>query len=318
MTLAPAATDAPERSSSAALFRFAVISAALTLVHIKGGAMVVSTGSGMAFTTWPLSRGSWWPEGMEPAEYFEHLHRVGGALVGLLGLVLAVWVHRVDPRSWLRNLCWASVGLLVFQGLLGKFVVEMGEKDGLTWAPAAILHAVFGQATLAVQVVIAFALSRGFAERLRVPAPQVARARKLATIALVCVVAQLVFGAVFRHTNATGVLWIHVFWALVVSVAVLIASAYAGSRFGGASAGFRRTAMWVNGILLLQLTLGFVTLAVRRFKDPSNIEYIGMSLIVSSHVVVGACLFLVATLLVAKSRRNLVPDGTLLSPGVAR
>ena len=58
------------------------------------------------------------------------------------------------------------------------------------------------------------------------------------------------------------------------------------------------------------LAVGFVTLGVRRFKDPSNIEYLGRSFIVSSHVLVGATLFLFATLLVAKAWRNLdvVPE----------
>ena len=70
---------------------------------------------------------------------------------------------------------------------------------------------------------------------------------------------------------------------------------------------YRRLARWIYVLLLAQLTLGFVTLAVRRFKDPSNIEYVGRSLIVSSHVLVGATLFLTATLLVARAWRNLEP-----------
>ncbi len=306
--LAPdAAAAAPVRAASTGLFRFAVFFAAFTLVHIKGGAMVVSSGSGMAFTDWPLARGSLWPPDMDLEDLFEHLHRISGAFVGLLGIGLGTWVQRTDARSWLRKLCWWLLALICVQGLLGGIGVLFGQEGGRTWAPAAIAHGVLGQVTLSIQVVVAFALSPSFRDRVTAPAAEVGTSRRLASIALGLVVTQLMLGAVFRHTNAQGVLWVHVFMALVVSVSILIASAHASSRFGKSSPGFRSVGTWVNVLLLLQLALGFVTLGVRRFKDPSNIEYLGRSFIVSSHVLVGATLFLFATLLVAKAWRNLDP-----------
>lgn len=309
-TLAPSAVDESVRNPSAGLYRFAVFFAAFTLLHIKGGAMVVSTGSGMAFTDWPLARGSLWPSGMDLEDLFEHLHRISGSLLGLLGIWLAVWVQRVDGRRWLRHLCWWLLGLIVVQGVLGGIGVLFGEAGGRTWAPAAIAHGVLGQATLSIQVVIAFALSRSYGERIDVAADEARSARKLSGVALGLVVFQLLLGATFRHTNIQGVLWVHVFMALVVATAILIAAAYGSAKFGARAPGFRRLSVWVNVLLLLQLALGFVTLGVRRFKDPSNIEYLGRSLVVSSHVLVGATLFLFATLLVAKSWRNLVPEAT--------
>ena len=191
-------------------------------------------------------------------------------------------------------------------GLLGGIGVLLGQEGGRTWAPAAIAHGVLGQVTLSIQVVVAFALSPSFKDRVSAPVGEVGTARKLATVALGLVVTQLLLG----HTNAQGVLWVHVFMALVVSVSILIASAYSSARFGLRSPGFRSVGTWVNVLLLLQLALGFVTLGVRRFKDPSNIEYLGRSFIVSSHVLDGATLFLFATLLVAKAWRNLdvVPE----------
>lgn len=309
-TLVHEAADVPDRSPSVALQRFAVFFAAFTLLHIKGGAMVVSTGSGMAFTDWPLARGSLWPPGMDLADLFEHLHRFAGSLVGLFGIVLAVWVQRVDGRSWLRKLCWWLLVLIIVQGVLGGVGVLMGQEGGRTWAPAAIAHGVLGQATLCIQVVVAFALSRSFSEKIVAPFADVRGARRLSVVALVLVLVQLTLGAIFRHTDVSGVLWVHVFMALVVSAAILIAAAHGSGKFGDRSPGFRRMAVWINVLLLLQLTLGFVTLGVRRFKDPSNIEYLGRSLVVSSHVIVGASLFLVATLLVARAWRNLEPEAS--------
>ena len=61
------------------------------------------------------------------------------------------------------------------------------------------------------------------------------------------------------------------------------------------------------GKLTLQFLLGFYALAVVRPKDPSNIEYLTRSLLVSGHVLIGATLFLLATLILAKSWQNLVP-----------
>jgi len=301
--------EAPAERTTAprSLYRFAVFFTAFTLLHIKGGAMVVSTGSGMAFSDWPLANGSLWPPDMDLRGLFEHLHRIAGAITGLLSITLLVWVARADRRPWLVKTTWALLLLIVVQGLLGALGVLEGTAGGRTWAPAAIAHGVLGQLTLCVQVVIAFALSNAWQVRLRVPPALAHTVRKLAVIAFVSVFVQLIIGATFRHTNYTNVLWVHIAMALVVSIAILIAMAYATSRLGRAIPGYRTLGRWIYALLLVQITLGFVTLAVRRYKDPSNIEYIGRSLIASSHVIVGATLFLMATLLVARAWRNLQP-----------
>ena len=321
-----AAAESPEIASAAVpaaaqanrgLFRFAVFFAAFTLFHIKFGAMVVSTGSGMAFTDWPLANGSLWPPDMDLSGYFEHLHRFFGATVGLLGIGLLVWVWRADGRRWLVHLCGWLLALIVVQGLLGAWGVLSGQEGGLTWAPAAIGHGVLGQVTLCVQVFIAFALSTSWWTRVRGAASTVRTTRKLSAFALGCVFFQLLIGAIFRHTNVDHALWLHIGMAMVVSIAILIANAHGTARFGAQVPAFKTLSRWIYTLLMLQLVLGFVTLAIRRFKDPSNIEYLGRSAIVSSHVLIGATLFLTATLLVARAWRNLEPVDTHPTSGVA-
>jgi cytochrome c oxidase assembly protein subunit 15 len=304
MTSTTIATAAERIPANRGLYRFAVFFALFTLLHIKGGAMVVTTGSGMAFTDWPLANGSLWPPGMDAPGLFEHLHRIAGATVGLLGIGLVWWVTKADRRPWLVQLSWILLALIVVQGVLGGIGVLRGEEGGRTWAPAAIAHGVLGQVTLCIQIWIAFALSEAWATRVRAPGATVRVTRKLAAFAFAAVFVQLLIGATFRHTNATGVLWVHIGMAIVVSLSILIATAHGSARFGDAVPGYRRLGRWIYVLLLTQLTLGFVTLAIRQFKDPSNIEYIGRSLIVSSHVLVGAALFLTATLLVARAWRN--------------
>jgi cytochrome c oxidase assembly protein subunit 15 len=307
-TLVSADSPPDARTTSVGLYRFAVFVVAYVLLHIKWGALVTSTGAGMAFTDWPLAHGSLWPAGMELDELLEHLHRVSGAVVGLLTITLAIWVRRVDRRRWLRNLSWLLLGLVVLQGVLGGLGVLLGDADGRTWAPAAIGHGVLAQPTLCLGVVIAFALAPAWRERIAVPAEQARSARRLATVAIASVFLQLFIGAVVRHTDQQGMLWLHVFMAIAVSCAIMVASAYASGRFGARSRGIRVLGVWIFAVLLAQLALGFATLALRRFKDPSNIEYVGRSVVVSSHVVVGATLFLLATLLLARCWRNLVPE----------
>lgn len=125
----------------------------------------------------------------------------------------------------------------------------------------------------------------------------------MAGIGLALVFVQLLVGAVVRHTNAQGMLWLHVFMAFVVAFVILIGAIYCSSRF--ASAGFGWVSKVVLTLLLTQIVLGFLTLAVRNVKDPTNIEHLGSSLVATSHVVIGAVLFLAAALLFYQALRNL-------------
>lgn len=304
-TLAPA--PALRTAGSAWLFRFAAVLAVLTLLLIKWGALVVSSGSGMAFLDWPLSRGSLWPPEMTKNELLEHVHRVYGAVIGVCALVQWLWTCRIDPRGWLRKLTFGFGVLVLVQGLFGALGVRMGEAGGVTHPVMATVHGVLGQVTLCLQVFIAFALSSAFGVRTAADREAVLGTRKLARTALAAVFVQLVIGAIFRHTNVHGVLWVHITMALVVSVLILLAAAHSSARFGDVVPAFRRTAVWFYALLILQLTLGFVAITVRKFKDSSSIDEPVQILLVSSHVLVGASIFALATLLVARAQRNLSP-----------
>ncbi len=286
--------------SSQALRRFAVAVVFATLVLIKAGAMVTSTGSGLAFSDWPLADGSWWPPDMQVDELLEHGHRVIGASIGLLVLIETAWIGLRERRRWLRRTAIGALGLVVLQGVIGG----KGVKWGLP-AITSIAHGVLAQIILCVLALIAFALSPAWERRHAAPASAVRAARRLAAFALALVFVQLVAGAVLRHTNAQGMLWLHVFNALVVAVAIAAAAFYCGARFP--FAGFAALSRWVLATLVAQLALGFVALGVRRVKDPSNVEYLGRSLLVTAHVVVGALLFLSAALLLYRAARNLEP-----------
>jgi len=100
------------------LHRFALLTAAATLVLIGIGGLVTSHGAGMAVPDWPNSYGynmftfpvSMWVGGI----LYEHSHRLAGSVVGFLTLVLALWLNGRPAAKWLR---WGSLVVLVL-GLL--------------------------------------------------------------------------------------------------------------------------------------------------------------------------------------------------------
>ncbi|HLU38189.1 MAG TPA: COX15/CtaA family protein [Planctomycetota bacterium] len=286
------------------LCRFAVVTAVLTLVLIQVGAMVTSTGSGLAYPDWPMANGSWWPPEMREwcAGFLEHGHRTIGAFIGLLFLVLAVWTMAAERRAWVR---WYSVGLLALvclQGVIGGKGVQWGLP---VWTSA--LHGILAQTLLCLLTVFAFVTSRAFALRVALPAATVRTARALAATAVAAIFVQLVLGAIVRHADVRGVLWLHVTVAMVVTLLILGAALFSGVRLREVP-GLRGTTRWLLVVLVLQLVLGFATLAVRGGgKATASVEQVGRALIVTGHVVVGAAMFLLATLLCARLFRNVVP-----------
>lgn len=295
-------TAAAESIPHRPIYRFAIAVTIATLILLFLGAMVTSTGSGLAYEDWPLASGSVLPADMfeDLAKFFEHFHRLWASLVGLSVLVLVVWIQRVDRRRWLRRSAWGTFVLVVWQGLVGG----IGVLKKLPYVTS-ITHGVLAQVIVCLLALIAFALSPAWLSRTAGPADSVARGRRLAWIGVALVLAQLLAGAILRHTNWPGLLWLHVGMALVVAFAIMIAAFYCGTRFEQAP-GFARLGRYVLIVLVLQLGLGFVTLMVRRVKHPSNIEHLGRSALVSVHVVVGALLLLSIALLAYRAQRNLV------------
>ena len=284
------------------LYRYSILVVIWCFLQIKTGAMVTSTNSGMAYKHWPHSDGYWvWPPGMGLPKFFEHFHRFWGATLGILTIGLLVWVWWADRRRWLWKVMFGILVLVVIQGVIGGTGVLRG-------LPAAnsVIHGVLAPALLCTLTFAAFCLSGAWRDRVPCAPGMVRTARCLSVIALCLVVVQTLVGAILRHTNSAYALWGHIGFALVVSLAVLIAAAYSGSRFSGVR-GFRQLSRITLAILLVQLILGFVTLVVRNPKHLASTESLSRAFVQSAHVLVGASLLLVVALLVARAYRNLAP-----------
>lgn len=94
------------------------------------GAAVTSTGSGMAFSDWPLSSGSVNPPGWLSftPQLLEHGHRIIATLVGLLVLAMFVW-------QWRNNTQVTGEAVL----LVGVFATMVGTSSRHQWWVTGVL-----------------------------------------------------------------------------------------------------------------------------------------------------------------------------------
>jgi len=223
--------------------RLAVLTAAVTGVLIVFGGLVTNTGAAMAVPDWPTTFGHnmfLFPfSGMVGGVFYEHSHRLLGALVGLLTLALAVTLWRAGGR--LRALGVAAVAAVVVQGVIG------GLRVVLTADALAMVHGPFAQAFFAFVVALALLTSATMAA----PAPSldaVTRGLTVATAALVYL--QIVFGALLTHA---GYLALHLLGALAVFVVAPMATARLRRSGDAVAAPAARLALVLLG---LQLVLG--------------------------------------------------------------
>ncbi len=173
---------------------FTKLVAASTLFLIFAGAMVTSTGSGLAVPDWPLSYGRLMPP-MVGGIFYEHGHRIVAATVGLLTVIQAIWLQRRARKRILRILGWCAVGAVIAQGLLGGLTVIFLLPPAIS-----IAHAGLAEIFLCLNVSIALVASRWFDD---VRAMEKGDAAIAGTTALVILVyAQILVGALMRHLHA--------------------------------------------------------------------------------------------------------------------
>ncbi|HVR39389.1 MAG TPA: COX15/CtaA family protein [Thermoanaerobaculia bacterium] len=176
------------------LRRFAKFVAASTLFLIFAGAMVTSTGSGLAVPDWPLSYGMVMPP-MVGGIFYEHGHRMIAATVGLLTVIQAIWLQLREPKRHVRMLGWLSVGAVIAQGVLGGLTVLF-----LLPKPISIAHAGLAEIFFCLNVAIAYYTSDAY---LHVRAIEKGDAPTGMTSALVALVyLQILAGALMRHLGA--------------------------------------------------------------------------------------------------------------------
>lgn len=254
----------------AALARVAVVAAALLLAV---GGVVTSADAGLAVVDWPNSFGYnmfLYPfSRMTGGIYYEHAHRLFGALVGLITVALALVLARTEPRRGVRGAGWLAVALVVVQGVLGGlrvtggFTLSTRAADMRPSLTLAMFHGVLGQVFFATLVAIAVVTSRTWREfgppRIRAGA---SADRWQGGALVILLLGQLVLGAVQRHAAHPDLLMAHIGLgvAAVVPLAVHV-GLRAWGRYDDVPA-LQRAGLALAAGVGVQLGLGLASFAV--------------------------------------------------------
>jgi cytochrome c oxidase assembly protein subunit 15 len=330
------------------LHYFSLLVAFSTAVLIFAGGLVTSTGSGLSVPDWPNTYG-WFMltfplEKMVGGIFYEHSHRLIASTVGFLILVLAVWLHRVEPRRWMRRLGYLALAAVIVQGVLGGITVLWYLPE-----PISISHASLAQIVFCLTASIALFTSAGwkraYESRNTGPAPsggatlespvrpsiaRVVHDRRLQHIAVVTtatIYVQIVVGATMRHLGAglaipdfplafgqiippqwdTGIAihYAHRVGAAIVTALIVATAAHVFYHHRRRGELVRPAALLLT-LLAVQITLGALTVLTQK-------HYVINSL----HVVTGGTVLVTSLMLTLRAHRWWFADGGGASRGEA-
>lgn len=286
--------------------RLAAALCAATFVLLVFGGLVTTTGAALAVPDWPTTFGynmflyPW--SKMVGGIFYEHSHRLVGAVVGLLTLALAVRLWITEPRRWLRWLGLLAVAFVSLQGVLGGLrVVWLSEN-------LAVVHSSLAPAFFALASGLVLLTSREWS--VAAPAGRHAPDLSLRWLALLTtglVYLQIVFGALLTHRGQR--LDGHLAGAAVLSILIPTLSVRVFSRHATEPA-LIRSVMWLAGLLGLQLLLGLGAY-VGRFTG-FGLPFPGVSALAVpvAHRMTGAGLLAVSSILTLRVHRLSVPESS--------
>ena len=298
---------------------FAALVAASTAVLIFAGGLVTSTGSGLSVPDWPNTYGWFmWAFPMSKMVggiFYEHAHRLIASTVGFLILVLAIWLARAEPRPWVRRLGYLALAAVILQGVLGGITVLWYLPDAIS-----IAHASLAQIVFCLTVTIALATSRSWKRGYNGPDDDPIL-QHIAIATTVVIYVQILIGATMRHTGAGLAIpdfplsfghlipphWdakiaIHFAHRIGAATVTVLIGATTGHVFchHARRAELRRPAVLLLGLLVLQITLGAITVL-------GNKPFIVNSL----HVVNGALVLVTSLVLTLRAHRSRFDAGSI-------
>jgi heme A synthase len=166
--------------------KFAAATAVATFLLLLVGGLVNPTGSSLACPDWPLCFGQVMPE-MTGGVLYEHSHRLVATGVGLMTVILTVLLWRTH-----RKLGLAALIMVCVQGTLGGLTVIFKLPAAISIAHLGLSMIFFCYLLYLTQV------TRPSPTRLEV-APGL---RRSFVVAAALVYAQIVLGAIVRHTES--------------------------------------------------------------------------------------------------------------------
>jgi cytochrome c oxidase assembly protein subunit 15 len=240
--------------------------ACATFPLIWMGGLVTTYGAGMAVPDWPNTYGynlflyplaSWlhvWDV------FLEHSHRLVGAAVGMITIVVAALLWRYDPRRWMHWLGLAAILGVCLQGTLGGLRVI---EDALLLAK---VHGCTAPLFFSLTAALVTFSSPGWRQSapLEPPVPS----RRVAWFALagtLAIYVQIVLGAQLRHLSPSAEPWWFALWTwahLIVAAVVVVGAvglAVGVLRHSEKTSITARRAKILLGLVVLQVLLGLAT-----------------------------------------------------------
>jgi heme a synthase len=286
------------------LHRYAKFIAFCTFLLIVAGALVTGNDAGLSVPDWPTSFGTFRMPRMVGGVKFEHGHRMIAGTVGILTIMLALWIWRVESRRWVRWVAFAAVMAVFAQALLGGITV-------LFYLPVAIstAHATLGQIFFCLASSLAFFTRANWKwDETKLEDTGTPSVRQLTTVTTGVILVQLILGAVYRHSKV-GIITPHVVGACVVTLLVGWVVSTVLMRFGK-QPGLLRPALLLGGLVVVQLFLGigsyFMKMAARTAPQPLQ----PVIDITTAHVALGATILLTSLYLTYQARRFLAAPST--------
>lgn len=306
--------------------RTVAVSVFLLLV---AGALVTSTGSGLAVPDWPLSYGKLMPP-MVGGILYEHGHRLIAATVAtMVGLqILVLGFGKADRATFRLGL--GAFGAILAQAVLGGMTVLFLLPPAVSSAHAGLAQIVFAlTAAIALRTSLFWSRFTDEAPRAAADPARVAKACRLALWAAGASYLQILLGAIVRHTGAglsipdwplsfgkvvpTGADWAakgvlahftHRTFAWVV-VALVVAAALALRKLRGVPGLATLSTLWLV-LVAAQVTLGATSVWTAKAVA-----------ITSAHLAVGGLLWItgvLAAVLLARLKALTTAPATAGSP----
>jgi len=301
------------------LWAWLLVCATFPLIWVGG--LVTTTGSGMAFRDWMTSDGTFflfydWLSSVGD-KFIEHGHRLLGAAAGFLAIGLVIAAYLTESRGWVKKFSLVILAAVILQGVLGGARVLFDQRT------LAMIHGCTGPLFFTLAVTMVVFTSRWW--RGAKPLATDLRVKKTFRLAVVCAClayAQLVVGAVVRHSPHMIGEWTATLFRLAVYFHVLLALLIVGHVLLLVWRCLRSGSQSVGGFCLLalvgiQLLLGVSTWlvkyglpfwATRWFGEIAFVNREADTLraaIITSHVAVGSLILVLSVAIALRLGRQL-------------
>jgi heme a synthase len=234
----------------------------------------------------------------------EHTHRLTGMILGVVILALSIVIFFTEERAYIRWIGMLSLGLVIVQGLLGRWRVDENDVWGREYA---MLHGSWAQLVLASLVALMVVTSKWWLDARQSPSPNANSIQRWSLGLVALTYMQIVVGAFYRH-QSTG-FYIHatigysLFLVMLVTAFLILLDDSARKRL------MAPLAIAFLGVFA-QIILGNASALVygdtpREFvTNISNLQ----AFTTAGHQVVGS-IFFAATIVLAMASRRVLAQG---------